>query len=75
MLNLNQEKIALGAPQRHKLSVHVISDVAQESSRPEFGVNGENTSTVSSDDNKGDDGLIQAPVLPVVSILFMVILI
>ena len=60
-----QEKIALGAPKRHKLSVHVISDVP----RPDSAVNGEANGTLNSEDSKGEDGLMPAPILPLVSIL------
>ncbi|RUS88684.1 hypothetical protein EGW08_003579 [Elysia chlorotica] len=59
-----KEKIALGAPQRHKLSVHVISGVAQGSLRSAD--NGE-SSTVDGSTEK--DGFMQAPVLPVPTIV------
>ncbi|GFS16143.1 insulin-degrading enzyme-like [Elysia marginata] len=60
-----KNKIALGAPHRHKLSVHVISDAAQESSRNESNVDGEVTTNGHSEDGKGEDGLKPAPALPI----------
>ncbi|BFZ09211.1 hypothetical protein BsWGS_12249 [Bradybaena similaris] len=63
-----KEKIALDAPRRHKLSVHVISEVPQgssdaDTSRPE-------TEPVSDSAEKGDvDGFVPAPDLPLPTII------
>ncbi|CAL1547485.1 unnamed protein product [Lymnaea stagnalis] len=63
LLKFYREKIALNAPQRHKLSVHVLSEVPQNPDTNNVGNNVEKTEC------EGGDGFIPAPELPMVIII------
>ncbi|GFO42674.1 insulin-degrading enzyme [Plakobranchus ocellatus] len=66
-----KEKIAVDAPKRHKLSVHVISEALQGSSRSDAvsDVTGEGDGVVNSEENSAADGLVSAPVLPLPTVV------
>nr|ADI24339.1 insulin degrading enzyme [Aplysia californica] len=65
-----KEKIALDAPNRHKLSVHVVSDTSGGATSNGGREAGEQQFDVAQDgDNKEKDGFLPAPVLPLPTVV------